>query len=269
MTARDGTIRIVEGMDEAEYHAVDATGGSGLGRASKSMADLNELVTPTERMNFGSATHCYLRGIGAFAAAYAVRPAGIGDGRSKAGKAFAEEAASAGKQVIDAADFEGVKRAVASIEAAPVERDILAGAKHEVSIFWTHDETGLPCKLRLDIWNQNAAIVADVKTTRDARPHSFATSMATFGYLLQAAHYLEPLPESLWVWICVENVAPYNVAIYQADPDDLVWARDKRAGLMARIAECKKTNVWPGYSAEPRILTLPRWAREDGENGNG
>ena len=87
----------------------------------------------------------------------------------------------------------------------------------------------------------------------------------TFGYDLQAAHYLDG-QNALGVYrddfyfLAVEKTPPYAVAVYRADDAFLSTGRTKLAKLRALYAECLAADSWPGYPDTIMGLALPTWA---------
>jgi exodeoxyribonuclease VIII len=276
MAAKD--LRVVEHMPDAEYHAVQAIGGSSLHLAEQSMAHLKEQMDnprpATKQMAFGSAVHLLLQGIGAYQARYVVKPAEL-NGKGKGGRTkvveWEADVAVSGMEPIDQADNDAAFAALANLQEHPVARDLLRGAQHELSMFWTDPATGVACKSRDDIYRGDLGpAIIDLKTCRDASPREFQRSIANFGYHLQAAHYSAAVDATLWVWLCVENTAPHNVAVYTASPTMLAIGSQRRDAILKRIAECQAKGVWPGYSTEPQQLDLPRWAASaEGDDSNG
>ena len=57
----------------------------------------------------------------------------------------------------------------------------------EVAIFWIDEETGVPCRIKVDVLG--ADIAADLKTTRNV--YDVGYSIVDFGYHRQVGFYLE------------------------------------------------------------------------------
>lgn len=151
--------------------------------------------------------------------------------------------------------------------------------KAELSAYWRDEETGLLCRCRPDLWVGD--VVLDIKTTDDAREHSFERSIEKFRYHVQAPFYLdglrkaieqsdEPLPEGLevprhFVFGAIEKKAPYLTAVYVLDPVTMeIGRREYREDLDA-LAAAIRTDDWPGYPREIQSIGLPAWrlAREE------
>jgi exodeoxyribonuclease VIII len=134
---------------------------------------------------------------------------------------------------------------------------------------WTDTETGLPCKSRLDKYT-DAHILADLKTTLDARPRQFMNAAISYGYHRQAAWYRRgyraatgytgPLP---FRFIAVEKNPPFVVAVYEIPEEDLDIVDRENQKLLRTWAECVAADNYPGYSDECRMMQLPEYALHD------
>lgn len=189
-----------------------------------------------------------------------------GDRRGSDYKAFA--AANADKTILRAADLDDAEGMIEALRARADVRDLLDGAVCEHTVTWTDPETGLACKSRPDLVRLDRRVLADLKTTRSTEIRRFGADIARFMYHGQLAHYAHGIEVALgWVpervtLIAVESSPPYDVAIFDLEPDTLDAGREKRDNLLARLHEAVKANHWPGRHAEPVKLNsnnLPPW----------
>ena len=120
----------------------------------------------------------------AFKKDFVVIPEGI-DRRTKAGKeeyqAFLD--ASAGKEILTAADAETVKAIVKAFKKNRDAVQLLKGTKREKPLFWT-DDNGILCKCRIDAYK--AGLIVDLKTAQDAETETFTKEALRYGYDVQA-----------------------------------------------------------------------------------
>ena len=139
-------------------------------------------------MQFGTAVHCGVLEPHAFADRFVALP-NI-DRRTKEGKAtFAEFCQlHPTKTLFDGPAFDRVRSCVDAVNAHPAARALIAGARKELSLFWTDQQFDVPCKARLDILNGG---IADLKTTRNASKAAFARDMANLLYHVSAAQYYD------------------------------------------------------------------------------
>ena len=135
-------------------------------------------------------------------------------------------------------------------------------------MFWEDEETGLQCKCRPDIWA--GKVIVDLKTTEDASPEGFSRSIQTYGYGIQAAHYLAGAGSGsgadAFIFVAVEKKAPYAVAVYELDPLSLEICETKRRALLEYWANCREADMYPAYSDECQLISLPAWAMKGTEN---
>lgn len=97
----------------------------------------------------------------------------------------------AGKKLLPAKLMKRIEIAAAMIERHPQLCKAFTGGYPEVSIFWIDQETGVPCKSRLDFLKPKA--IVDLKTF-DPRgiqiDRAIARAFATYKYNIQSAVYL-------------------------------------------------------------------------------
>lgn len=160
-----------------------------------------------------------------------------------------------------------------AIMAHPMAGKLLSGeGVAEASVYWTDPSTGELCRCRPDFWRKDGVVV-DLKSTEDASPDGFAKSLVNYRYHVQAPWYLGGMaaahaaghfPEGFaapraFVFIAVEKRAPYAVACYALDAESLeIGTRLMRADLDT-LAECRRTDIWPGYGDTLQQLGVPQW----------
>jgi exodeoxyribonuclease VIII len=191
-----------------------------------------------------------------------VIPEGI-DRRTKAGKeeyqAFLD--ASAGKEILTAADAETVKAIVKAFKKNRDAVQLLKGTKREKPLFWT-DDNGILCKCRIDAYK--AGLIVDLKTAQDAETETFTKEALRYGYDVQAAHYLDAYqhkesavrPE--WYFIVIEKAEPYAINILKADIGFLDYGFIRRQELIEKLKVCQDQKAYPDYGINE--LCLPAWA---------
>lgn len=229
---------------------------------SKYIARTVEKEKPTESMFIGELVHVLgLEGNFEFNQRYVLEP-NINK-RSNAGKQeyLDFQAENKDKTIITLKQYRKVQAMVESLNDNEVFKMIGLG-KIEQSIYFNHEPSGILCKSRPDNWL--GSTVVDLKTTADGSLKSFTSSAYKLGYYLQAGMIkkaLESIGENLeqFVFICVENKAPYAVATYVLDNQGLEFGVNQFDKLISRLAICLERNEWPGY--EPQILSIPSYAK--------
>ena len=216
----------------------------------------------TPAMKVGSMVHCFCLEPKLFPERYAL----LDDKRSKEGKKLALQLAESGRETFTTAEmttFMGIYNALSKNDFAKKYVIDDTSGKAEQSFWWTHRETGLPCKARCDYVVDD--MVIDLKTTGEggANPDKFTRSIVNFHYHLQAAHYLQATGAKRFVFIAVEKVFPYSVGIYQLSQNFIEEGYELQEQTLQEIHEATTSKFWRGYTnACPngiQTLTPPKW----------
>jgi hypothetical protein len=264
-------IGIFPNISHEEYHADDsAISNSYLGRLAKCPANAKVKQEETAALVFGRSAHSYiLEGEDAFFSQFAVYPKYM-DRRTKEGKqeylGFLE--ANRGKTVISEDDYDTITAMTDSIIRHPFAVKLLSEGRSEQSVYWVDKETGIYCKCRPDrIPDGDHGVIVDVKTTTDARPKQFRSSVISYGYDRQAGFYTEGYNAvcsgkvDAFIFIAVEKTEPYMVACYTLSDTFLEYGKIKFHQLLDLEKRCRETDEWPSYQdAELQELELPMWA---------
>lgn len=256
-------------LTNAEYHASSAISKSGLDLIRKAPALFKwrreNPQEPTPAMRLGTLTHSAVLEPDSFANSVVARPEGI-DRRTSAGKAEwnAFEIEANGREIIAAEEMAKLEAIRDAVRAHPAAAKALAGSPTiEQSIFWEIDDVA--CRCRPDCVTERGVIV-DLKTTRDASPDGFAKSIAGYRYHVQAAYYSDGYEAAFgeaprgFVFIAVETESPYLVAVYVASEAMVIRGRADYLADLETFRRCRDADEWPGYSAAPLTIDLPKWA---------
>ena len=265
-----------------EYLSLRCASKHGLDLVSRShahfRASIENPVQPTAAMRFGTLAHEALLEPHLFAQ-WAIEPQV--DKRTKAGKAeYADwlQAHQDAHRRVSRQDHETCLALQAATLAHPAAARLLQheGGLAEMSAIWRPANYNIPCKARADLVIQEVGwaergIVADVKTTSDARPEAFAKSVANYRYYVQAAFYVDALSaltgrEYDFVIIAVEKSAPYGVGVYYLDDEDVQRGRREYLRDLKKFQWCVSNDLWPGYANVASSLPLPKWARSQHDN---
>ena len=253
-------------MTEQEYRQAEGVNKSTLWNLRKSPAHykyfLENQREDTAAFAFGRAVHAAILTPSAFKKDFAIIPEGI-DRRTKAGKeeyqAFLD--ASAGKEILTAADAETVKAIVKAFKKNRDAVQLLKGTKREKPLFWT-DDNGILCKCRIDAYK--AGLIVDLKTAQDAETETFTKEALRYGYDVQAAHYLDAYQHKEssvrpdWYFIVIEKAEPYAINILRADIGFLDYGFIRRQELIEKLKACQDQKAYPDYGINE--LCLPAWA---------
>lgn len=282
MTLRDDAVQLrtpteLECLDNADYHRHPAVSKSHLDLIARSplhywarYLDQNRVEPePTPAIQIGSALHTHVLELDQWDARYVTAPDGI-DRRTKQGKAEWEAftTAATGRTVLAKADAEKVMRMGHAVWSHPAAAALLHWqGKAETTHMWTDEATGLQCKCRPDWLTNDGKIVVDLKTTEDASPAGFRKSISNWRYHVQAAWYTDGLERATgirpaqFIFVCVEKSPPHAVAVYAADDEMIAIGRQAAARDLDVLATCKAGDVWPSYSDQVELISLPPWMR--------
>ena len=219
---------------------------------------------PTPALRLGSAVHMAFLQPELFSSSYVSAPSV--DRRTKEGKAawesFIQE--NVGRTVLTAGEMAQCLAVRESVAAHPTARKLLEGDA-ELSAIWQDSDTGVWCKGRFDKVSRGIGAITDLKTTRDASPRSFTRSIWSYGYYIQAAHYLQGaralgIPAEFFTIIAVEKEPPYCVAVYHIRGEAVEAGLRELKPLLEIYAHCEESGVWPGFPPEAVEIDLPRYA---------
>tara|TARA_R110000751_G_scaffold37461_2_gene90825 strand:+ start:425 stop:1225 length:801 start_codon:yes stop_codon:yes gene_type:complete len=209
-----------------------------------------------------------------FEAAYMVWD-GRKDKRTKAYKEALEEAA--GREVVTPAEHERALVVAKRITAHPTMRALLArpDVQCEKPLFWDEAPVG-PCKGKPDLYVVEGGhhLMMDLKTFNSTDGHQLQMAAFKFGWHLQMAHYLSGLahihgiPTKVEAYLFVaEQEAPHDVRCFKWSNESLELAFNERQRLLDLLAECTKTNTWPGRG-DFGELSPPRWLTIDNKDAS-
>lgn len=217
----------------------------------------------TPAMALGTAVHMCVLEPDRFRDTYTIKPSWV-KGNTKDGKAWLAE--HDGLELISERDHARCLEIRRMLLAHPVAGRLLReGGDAELPIYWTDEETRVPCKGRLDLFGPRATV--GLKTARSASPGPFPQQAAKLGYHLQWAFYHDGLIASgrdpgEMVEIVVEPEPPHDVVVYVIDDDTLDAGRDEYRRALVTLTYCREHNDWPGTAPlEEVVFRLPKWAQ--------
>ncbi len=221
----------------------------------------------SDSLRVGRACHTAILEPDRFAFEYLVwRSSKMGRRFGKRWDEFTELAAKAGQTILTEAQYATAIALRDAVRTHPVARRLLdEQGKNELTIKWTHPRTGLPCVSRVDYL---CGSIVDVKTTKNPDPGKFSSDSARYGYPMQAGFYgdacavagIGALP---FKFLAVQNVPPYDVAVFNVPEDVLAHGRKQYEEAIDKLIACRESNNWPGIAHDEEVdLKLPVWAVE-------
>ena len=169
-------------------------------------------------------------------------------------KAYAQWAASLGKEVLTDEEAALVAELNAGVGANKVASDLLAeGVPEGVA---RTEYSGLPCQARIDWVNPEAGII-ELKTCDDVT--WLESDARRFGYAHQLAFYLALLAQvcgqQLSVYLVgVEKREPFRCGIWRMGEGVLAEARKENEEAIQRLKRCQETDTWPSLYEDVRVF---------------
>jgi len=216
---------------------------------------------------FGRYLHDLLLQPGKALGEWWIKPEGF-EARSKVNKEIlAAKQDVFGHNILSFHDAEAANRMVENARRKTTLNNLLSDGWSEVSMFWRDEETGLPCKGKMDYMkfvSSDVVAISDPKTTADASLDGFNKAMGNFEYHLQAAFYMDGLLRCLpwlkgvlWYNIPMEKEPPYEVGFYDIKQRDIVIGRDQYRRALHTYKDCLERDEWPGYEDGLQTAELP------------
>lgn len=197
-----------------------------------------------------------------FDSRYAVFPEGMTK-TTKEGKATWAQLEATKKTILRFAEYQSAQNMAKVIRSHRLANELLTGGDPEVTVIGEIDD--VLTKIRIDYHRPDLGMLIDIKTTDDASKDHFSRSIASYGYDIQAAFYLDncrylTIPAETFVFVVVENKAPHGVAIYEIDQESIERGREKYLKGLDIYRQCIAFDEWPGYPEEIQQISLPAWA---------
>lgn len=171
-------------------------------------------------------------------------------------KAFKEWAETQERPVIGGADFETMMKLSQAVHAHPIAADLLSRGIPEATV--RTEWEGEPVQARLDWFDPERGIIADLKTCQDVdrfpfdiRDYGYVTQLAFYKRVLELAGYEGPTLRAYL--IAVEKREPYRVAVAEISACTLEggnFAEVSKYGvgneiMLRELISCRAENEWP------------------------
>lgn len=241
--------------------------------------DMRHPSPQSESMALGSAVHTLILEPEKFEQEFAVSQKF--DGRTNAGKEgkarFLLEAGD--KTVLNEEQYNAARIMSDKVRNHDIAGIFVNDVVCESSIYWWYrapddddSKYRMMMKVRPDAISRSHPVMIDVKTTTNAGFSEFMKTIHKYAYHLSAAMYLkganqcQELLDHLgyhaitnFLFVVVENVPPYEVAVYELSDRD----RELGLHLFQKCARRLRDSLAEGFTAYPmqiRQTELPSWA---------
>lgn len=263
-----------------DYLAVDAISSTAMKRFRDSPYKYKHHIQKEKRhLTLGNAYHAAFLEPDVFESTYVRSP--FDDARGNKWKNLKAECESSGKILLTKKEYDTcvdmTKRVFdESSQVYDVANRLLRGesCRNEVSMFWTDEETGLKCKGRADVINYEFSAIIDLKGVSDrsgkgkvCHVDNFICTAINNDYHAQIAYYLDGANNCLKeerlenaIFLAIEKEYPYDFSLPMLHEDVIEAGRKKYKKTLREIAECEKTNSWPGPCDGLELAFLPEWA---------
>lgn len=259
---------VVFDLPDAEYRAVDALSKHTLDWLAESPATFIENTQhPPERtpaMRFGTLVDIrFLDPVGWAA----VRQAPDADHRSNKWKDFAALCDAEGVEYADTEEREKIESMHDAMRRNPVFSQLIDKSKHQVSLFWIDEETGLRLKGRADMVLMTDGprdIMPDLKTAEEASPFAFRRAAGNFRYHMQAAMYLDgwkanTARDADFLFSVIEKEPPFLNTVYPLGAMSIDAGRNEYHRLLRLYKQCSERDEWPGLPNISDEFDVPDW----------
>jgi hypothetical protein len=191
------------------------------------------------------------------------------DWRTKASREWRDAARAEGSVPLLRAEHEQVQAMAAALREHPLASSLLepGTGRAELSLFWADDDIWRRARLDwLPLPGPGRLIVADYKTTVSADPvAALGKHVASYGYHQQAAWYLDGVrlliaDDPAFVFVFQDKSPPYLVTVAELDFQALEIGRARNRQAIERYRDCRESGLWPGYSDDIELISLPSWA---------
>lgn len=269
---------VYDGIPEAAYHRDLVPGGS------LSSSGARKLLAPScpalfryeqthpqphkKAFDLGRAAHELVLGVGS-----GVEVVDASDFRTKAAKEQRDAIYAAGKTPLLPAEYRQVQEMADAVKAHPIAAHIFKPGEGlaEQSMFWKDPDSGVVCRARMDWLPTPRAgkrlIVADLKSARSVAPPDLAKAVHEHGLHQQDDFYRRGCRElgigdkdTSFVFVFVAKTPPYLVTVVELDHEARRIGKERNDRALKVYKRCKETGVWPGFSDDITMLSLPLWA---------
>lgn len=259
---------VYDDISDQDYHAdPDSLSSSGArtllwSTPAKYLEERQTPPNPKPEYDFGHAAHKFVLGKGAD-----IVTVDADSWRTDKAKAMREDAWREGKIPLLAKDVEKARVMADRVRSHPVVAKLLAKGDAEVTGYWRDPATGVRLRWRAD-WlcpGQTRLVIVDYKTTKDASVRGFHKSVADYHYHQQDAWYRDGVianglcDDPLFVFIAQEKTPPFLATVHECRPHQLERGRALNRMAIDLYAQCRVTNVWPGYPEDVHPVNFPTW----------
>lgn len=246
-----------------QYHASPGISRSGIKELKRSPLHYwyayvrpdREAKESSDAMEFGTAFHMYVLEPELFEKTYFVSIKCPHHGSSNKAKDYkVEELLKAkGKTIITDVDMKKIRDMTDGLYSHPKAFKLISGGIYEKSFYWIDEESGILCKARPDIFNEQGKFIVDLKTTKDGNKKKFSYDFQDGANYIQCAMIRDAIKVCTGVTIenflnlAVEKEAPYVPVNYPVNNQYVNLGEQEYKHHLKILKECLEKNEWQGY----------------------
>lgn len=174
-----------------------------------------------------------------------------------------EEKAYSESILVTPEEHEMILMHIDAFQANDMHGLITKDAVIEQSIRWTDLDTGIVCKGRPDMYNNN--VLVDIKTSRHIEDKKWWWDFVSMKYHCQFAYYHDALYqldglERKCICVKVETTPCFDVVYYPLPYEAIAEGRYHYKELLQELKDCSDANLWPGKgNNELAEVNFSRW----------
>lgn len=193
----------------------------------------------------------------------------------RAGKAWEQfRQGTRGRTILRPQDYAKAAAMADAVRTHPLVTPYLTLGTFERPMQWQDLDTGIACKARADWIQPHTRTLIELKTTRSIEASRFGFDVRRYRYAGQLMYYaggvsasLGWTPETILI-VAVESAPPYDVGVFELDTSARQHGANEAHEALSRLAECRRTDRWPGRYSERQTLLIPSFATDDLDMGD-
>lgn len=220
--------------------------------------------TGTQATQFGSAAHCGIMTPELFTKSFVAKPSGM-EFRTKEAKAIRDGWLADGMTIVDAETYNemcAVRHAF--FAKKPAKESLAKSLRREATVLWTCEKSGLPCKGRPDWFDAHAVYDLKVSIEAEKGMDSLRWRAHSNGWLNQLAHNRAGLNANghgikvgRLVVIASSPPQEHRVWLLEVTENDMDFLELDNLNTRLGMAECHRTDQWPGTPDDWNVIELP------------
>lgn len=170
-----------------------------------------------------------------------------------------------GRLIVTQQQFDEVRWMLDSLLGNDDVMAVFKDCTTEVAGYYIDPKTGILCRVKPDSITRDGAIISDLKTTR--RLKTFWKQIWDERYDFQIVNYGEGAQEinrrkvEFHAFVVVENVSPFESAVFVADPMMIEIAQTDYRTALDRMKTCIDNNKFPRRYIGFQPIALPGYAQ--------